>query len=166
MGAIVPRWEFRAFARSFGAAETTLTSSGSEPPVESDELYLLAEGGETVKVRGGLIDIKVLREVDAEGLQRWEPVMKEGFPLPATEVRGGATNLFQAMQLALATLPTGHANRIVLLTDGRQNAGNALAGAQSAKNAGIDVENTRVFDQAGVPQYLVEQGIGPIREVM
>ena len=34
------------------------------------------------------------------------------------------------------------------------------------KNAGIDSSNTRVFDQSGVPQYLVEQGIEPIREVM
>jgi hypothetical protein len=34
------------------------------------------------------------------------------------------------------------------------------------KNAGIDVENTRVFDQAGTPQYLVEQGVEPLREVV
>jgi len=34
------------------------------------------------------------------------------------------------------------------------------------KNAGIDSSNTRVFDQSGVPQYLVEQGVEPIREVM
>jgi uncharacterized protein (DUF1501 family) len=34
------------------------------------------------------------------------------------------------------------------------------------KNAGIDVENVRVFDQAGVPQYLVEPGNLPMREVV
>jgi uncharacterized protein (DUF1501 family) len=34
------------------------------------------------------------------------------------------------------------------------------------RNAGIDVENTRVFDLAGTPQYLVEQGIEPLREVV
>jgi uncharacterized protein (DUF1501 family) len=33
------------------------------------------------------------------------------------------------------------------------------------KNAGIDVENIRVFDQAGTPQYLVEQGVRPLHEV-
>ena len=33
-------------------------------------------------------------------------------------------------------------------------------------NAGIDVENVRVFDQAGVPQYLVEHGNAPMREVV
>jgi exopolyphosphatase/guanosine-5'-triphosphate,3'-diphosphate pyrophosphatase len=33
-----------------------------------------------------LMDIKFLREVDGDGLERWEPVMKAGFPLPAGEV--------------------------------------------------------------------------------
>ncbi|HET7341671.1 MAG TPA: VWA domain-containing protein [Methylomirabilota bacterium] len=58
---------------------------------------------------------------------------------PKAEVSGRGTNMFQAIQLALATLPPGQANRIVMLTDGRQNAGNALAGAQAAKNAGADI---------------------------
>ncbi|HEX6212136.1 MAG TPA: VWA domain-containing protein [Methylomirabilota bacterium] len=58
---------------------------------------------------------------------------------PKVQVGGRGTNIFQALQLALATLPPGHANRIVMLTDGRQNAGNALAGAQAAKNAGADI---------------------------
>jgi Ca-activated chloride channel family protein len=58
---------------------------------------------------------------------------------PKATVAGRATNIFQAIQLALATLPPQQANRIVMLTDGRQNAGNALAGAQAAKNAGADI---------------------------
>jgi Ca-activated chloride channel family protein len=58
---------------------------------------------------------------------------------PKATVGGRGTNIFQAIQLALATLPAGQANRIVMLTDGRQNAGNALAGAQAAKNAGADL---------------------------
>ena len=58
---------------------------------------------------------------------------------PKAAVSGRGTNIFQAIQLALATLPPGHANRIVMLTDGRQNSGNALAGAQAAKAAGADI---------------------------
>jgi uncharacterized membrane protein len=58
---------------------------------------------------------------------------------PKSSVPSRATNLAQAIQLALATLPAGHANRLVLLTDGRQNAGNALAAAQAAKDAGADI---------------------------
>ncbi|MFN5299504.1 MAG: DUF1501 domain-containing protein [Planctomycetaceae bacterium] len=33
------------------------------------------------------------------------------------------------------------------------------------KSAGIDAQNIRVFDQAGVPQYLVDQGNEPLHEV-
>ena len=58
---------------------------------------------------------------------------------PKSEVGGRATDIFQAIQLALASLPPGQANRIVMLTDGRQTAGNALAGAQSAKDSGTDL---------------------------
>jgi Ca-activated chloride channel homolog len=58
---------------------------------------------------------------------------------PQVQVGGRGTNLAQALQLALASAPPGHANRFVLLTDGRQNAGNALAVAQAAKDAGADV---------------------------
>ena len=34
------------------------------------------------------------------------------------------------------------------------------------KNAGIDVGAVRVFDQGGTPQYLVENGVQPIREII
>jgi uncharacterized membrane protein len=58
---------------------------------------------------------------------------------PQVAVRGRGTNLAQALQLGLATAPAGQANRFVLLTDGRQNVGNALAVAQAAKDAGADI---------------------------
>ncbi|HEV8438392.1 MAG TPA: VWA domain-containing protein [Methylomirabilota bacterium] len=58
---------------------------------------------------------------------------------PQASVPGRATNIGQALQLGLATTPAGHANRFVLLTDGRQNAGNAVAVAQAAKDAGADI---------------------------
>ena len=58
---------------------------------------------------------------------------------PQAHVPGRGTNLAQALQLGLATAPAGQANRFVLLTDGRQNQGNALAVAQAAKDAGADM---------------------------
>jgi uncharacterized membrane protein len=58
---------------------------------------------------------------------------------PKAQVDGRGTDIFQAIQLALAMLPPGQANRVVMLTDGRQNQGNALAGAQAAKDAGADL---------------------------
>ena len=77
---------------------------------------------------------------------------------PKSSVGGRGTNLFQAMQLAQATLPPGQANRIVMLTDGRQNAGNALAAAQAAKDAGIDLYYVRApltFTQEVVAESMV-----------
>ncbi len=77
---------------------------------------------------------------------------------PRTEVAGRGTDIFQAIQLALATLPPGHANRIVMLSDGRQNAGNALAGAQAAKNANADLHYVAApltFSQEVVAESMV-----------
>jgi exopolyphosphatase/guanosine-5'-triphosphate,3'-diphosphate pyrophosphatase len=52
---------------------------------ESDELYFLGGAGANAKLRDDLMDIKVLREVGQDGLERWEPVMKQAFPLPAAD---------------------------------------------------------------------------------
>jgi exopolyphosphatase/guanosine-5'-triphosphate,3'-diphosphate pyrophosphatase len=93
MSTIVPRWEWRAFGRTFGPADAAFDGMTPERVQDSDELYLVSPGGENVKVRDDLMDIKVLREVNADGLERWEPVMKASFPL-TTEV---ATQVFDAL---------------------------------------------------------------------
>src|SRR5262245_59881640 len=54
---------------------------------DTDELYLLATGDSNVKIRDDRLDIKVLREIDANGLERWEPIMKAAFPLQPDDVR-------------------------------------------------------------------------------
>jgi exopolyphosphatase / guanosine-5'-triphosphate,3'-diphosphate pyrophosphatase len=92
MSTIVPRWEWRAFGRRFGPADEVFAAMTPERVQESDELYLVSPGGENVKVRDDLMDIKVLREV-ADGLERWEPVLKAAFPL-STEV---AAQVFEAL---------------------------------------------------------------------
>jgi exopolyphosphatase / guanosine-5'-triphosphate,3'-diphosphate pyrophosphatase len=83
---IVPRWEWRAFGKSFGAAEDALVPITPERTEEGDEIYLVSGVSANVKVRDDLMDVKVLREVNADGLERWEPVMKQGFPLAASDV--------------------------------------------------------------------------------
>ena len=85
---IVPRWEWRTFGASFGAADAMLAGLTPTGVEESDELYLLSEDGDNVKVRAELMDIKVLRDVDRHGLQRWEPAFKATFPLTAADVAG------------------------------------------------------------------------------
>lgn len=38
-------------------------------------------------MRGGLLDLKKLQRVDEEGLEQWEPVLKAGFPVAASDVQ-------------------------------------------------------------------------------
>jgi exopolyphosphatase/guanosine-5'-triphosphate,3'-diphosphate pyrophosphatase len=86
MATIVPRWEWRTFGTHFGVAGDRFAKLTPSDIQESDELYFLGGAGENAKIRDELVDIKVLREVDAAGLERWEPVLKQGFPLPAADV--------------------------------------------------------------------------------
>jgi exopolyphosphatase / guanosine-5'-triphosphate,3'-diphosphate pyrophosphatase len=86
MTTIVPRWEWRTFGSEFGAAEDVFAALEPTAIQESDEVYLRTESGPIVKIRDGLMDVKVLREVSPEGLEQWVPVMKEGFPLAAADV--------------------------------------------------------------------------------
>jgi exopolyphosphatase/guanosine-5'-triphosphate,3'-diphosphate pyrophosphatase len=85
MNEIVPRWEWRSFGRQFGEAQARLMALAPQGMQESDEVYLLSGAGGNAKIRDGLMDIKVLREVNAEGLEQWTPVMKAGFPLSAAQ---------------------------------------------------------------------------------
>ena len=95
MPEIVPRWEWRWFGHRFGPAESRLAALTPGAVQESSETYLLSGAGDNVKVRDALMDIKVLREVNQDGLEQWTPVMKAGFPLPAAEV----TRVFAALRL-------------------------------------------------------------------
>ena len=100
MADIKPRWEWRTFAPGFGAAEARLAALPPGSVQESEELYLLHGPGDNVKVRDALMDIKVLRQVSAEGLEQWTPVMKKGFPLPQADV----TRVLGALRLPIPRL--------------------------------------------------------------
>jgi exopolyphosphatase / guanosine-5'-triphosphate,3'-diphosphate pyrophosphatase len=100
MNEITPRWEWRSFGRSFGEAEARFMALTPQGMQESDEVYLLSGVGDNVKVRAELMDIKVLREVNADGLEQWTPVMKAGFPLPA----GEAARVFESLRLPVPAL--------------------------------------------------------------
>lgn len=87
METIVPRWEWRTFAASFGDADQRFGKLTPGKVNESDELYLLSPNCDAnVKIRDGLMDIKTLEQVDAHGLEQWRPVLKAAFPLAAAAV--------------------------------------------------------------------------------
>ena len=95
MATIIPRWEWRTFGSRFARAEKVFASLEPKDVQESSEVYLLTETGSNVKIRNELLDIKVLQEVNAAGLEQWLPVMKEGFPLSAATVG----EVFKAMDV-------------------------------------------------------------------
>jgi exopolyphosphatase/guanosine-5'-triphosphate,3'-diphosphate pyrophosphatase len=100
MDKITPRWEWRSFGRYFGEAEARFAALTPEGVQESDEVYLLSGAGGNVKVRADLMDIKMLQQVNADGLEQWTPVMKAGFPLPVTE----AARVFASLRLPVPAL--------------------------------------------------------------
>jgi len=84
---IVPRWEWRTFGESFAEAESRLGALEPTKVDESDELYILSTRVEgSIKIRDGRLDVKRLEEVNEDGLERWNPVAKAGFPLAADDV--------------------------------------------------------------------------------
>ena len=91
--AVVPRWEWRTFG-DLDDPDPALAALRTVATVESDETYVLSKYADaSVKVREGLLDIKVLQRVDGAGLQLWVPTVKAGFPLDHEAVVAACTAL-------------------------------------------------------------------------
>src|SRR5262249_17790517 len=87
MNAIIPRREWLTFRAKFGEADRRFDALGPRHEQESGEGYLLSLGTDAnAKIRDGLMDVKTLEQLDADGLEQWRPVMKDTFSLPAAEV--------------------------------------------------------------------------------
>lgn len=95
MPTIIPCWEWRTFGHRFGVAEAHLAALTPTEVQESDEVYFLSGAGDNVKVRADLMDVEVLEEANADGLEQWKRVMKAGFPLAA----GDVAKVFEALRL-------------------------------------------------------------------
>ena len=90
---VVPRWEWRTFGDDLDDLDT-LDALQTAAPVDSDETYLLSMYGDaSVKVRGGVLDVKVLQRVSGAGLQLWVPTAKAPAPLDAAAVAAAFTAL-------------------------------------------------------------------------
>jgi exopolyphosphatase/guanosine-5'-triphosphate,3'-diphosphate pyrophosphatase len=90
----IGRWEWRAFGDAIAPAERHLTVVTPERVHESDELYVLSSASDaSVKLRDGVIDVKELQRVRADGLQQWLPVLKAPLPLDA----GAANRVLTAL---------------------------------------------------------------------
>jgi exopolyphosphatase/guanosine-5'-triphosphate,3'-diphosphate pyrophosphatase len=84
---IVPRWEWRTFGEHVANADARLAALEPDSVRDSDETYFLSTNSDaSVKLRDGVMDVKQLQQVDADGLELWLPVMKAAFPLSADDV--------------------------------------------------------------------------------
>ncbi len=82
MTEVVPRWEWRSFAPGFGGAESLILAGEQTRAVESGEVYVLSRRSDVnVKIREGVLNVKVLLQTNDHGLERWSPVLKALLPL-------------------------------------------------------------------------------------
>jgi hypothetical protein len=101
MQAILPRYEFRAFAQNFGLAEEKMRKlSKLDKFRETSEIYILSNGNNenNVKIRYDTLDIKVFVK-EEKGLQQWKPRMRAEFPIKVEALRD---DVFQALGIAVA----------------------------------------------------------------
>lgn len=100
---IIPRFEFRAFAQSFGRVITEIRKR-AEPQLirESTDVYLVTRDNDThnVKLRNNQLDVKDLINVE-KGLEQWYPALKLDFPLARQPIND---EIFPALQLSAPPL--------------------------------------------------------------
>src|SRR5579864_5079438 len=76
-------------------------------------------------------------------------------PQLATDQPNDGTNLSSGLQLAANLLPTGYRSRIVLLSDGQETTGDAVAEARALHARGIEVDAVPLRPSIG-PEVLVD----------
>jgi exopolyphosphatase/guanosine-5'-triphosphate,3'-diphosphate pyrophosphatase len=75
-GEIIPRWEWRTFAKDLEKEGAELLSHGEPRVKDSKEVYILSrKSNENVKIRDGLMDVKSLQAVNEDGLEQWRPII-------------------------------------------------------------------------------------------
>jgi len=85
---VIARFEFRAFAQSFGIVEDTIRRLAEcEAIQESREVYIVQLGvlERNVKIRNNKLDIKQLIDVQ-DGFEQWRPTGQFEFPIGQQEL--------------------------------------------------------------------------------
>lgn len=78
----------------------------------------------------------------ADALLEFLPVASPSeqlFETRTTQTRGNYTDISQALQLSVASFPDNAQKRLVLITDGNENIGSALAEARVARDNGVEL---------------------------
>ena len=96
MGEIIPRWEWRTFGKEFGVGEERIKKYEQVLFKKSSEKYILSrKSNENCKIRDDLMDIKSLRQINADKLEQWYPTMKLSFPLKKEDIANLFKNFFK-----------------------------------------------------------------------
>ena len=178
---VIPRWEWRTFAASLADLRRAVEETRLETPRESRETCVLClRSSHNAKIRDGLMDLKWRKQVDPDGLELWDPVLKSAFPfgasfmprlfeawgLPAPALARGAYSLSQFLEEVVAPSPD---LRSVEITKHRQ--GFTLDGT-TCEFARIEAESFRLEsfcveheDPALVLQVLRSLGLDSHRNI-
>lgn len=88
MAVIIPRWEWRTFKEDLASYVQTLKKYGEANVRQSEEFYILSSASdENIKIREDLVDIKSFKNINADKLEQWDPIMKEGFPISGDNLK-------------------------------------------------------------------------------
>ncbi len=169
----VDRWALGVRAASLAVCLWALTGPQFVRWVDRQNVFFLLDMSDSVSLaaretgyRYASAALQAMKEEDRAGLIVFardallaEPLRsKPALARPQPPGTTGGTNLERALHLALSSLPAGEANRIVLLSDGRENSGKVLAAAQAAKDSGIPIYYSPLgvtFDQEVVVEQLL-----------
>ncbi len=87
-GNYAPRWEWRTFGARLPEIKAKLGLTARIAPRRGDEIYLLNSATpHSAKIRGGVLEVKRLLQVDSSGLEQWTPAFKQRFPLSGPMLR-------------------------------------------------------------------------------
>jgi Mg-chelatase subunit ChlD len=87
-----------------------------------------------------------------------EPELREISSVPSKEY----TNLESAVSVAMELFPAASQKRVVLMTDGNENAGNVLDEAEVAESSGVEIYTVPLSTvMGGAEEVLVDALIGP-----
>ncbi len=90
-----PRWEWRTFGVRLSDIEAIIGLAARIAPRRSDEIYLLnSSTPHSAKIRGGVLEVKRLLQVDSNGLERWSPAFKARFPLSVPMAQSAVAALY------------------------------------------------------------------------
>lgn len=131
------RVEFAFRSRDLAVFFVVDQSDSIPPPQQETQLLLLEDltTGGTHRDYIGVIAFGGQPSVETSPVNRYE---FEGRIL--SRVDGSSTDIGAALRLAMAAFPADKMKRIVLMSDGNENAGAALDVARHARNSGIPID--------------------------